>query len=484
MSTSTRTLRRRCQQLLGELCSITIAILTAKFIFSVLQHALVDQHTQRIKINKSLKIALADWHVLQYTLLRPASLYHLVPTAPTMLAGCDASGEGMGGFFLDLGDSQPTPIAWRYQFPTHIQTQLISPSNPKGLINNSHLELAAIIASTSLMLRHADTCPQTLLCMSDNTPAVSWIQRGSTSSTGPSAKLLRILYLLGRQNPFTVSALYNPGKSNTVAHFLSRSFAYSDNSVLSRLWATTQRSWSLAQLTNEEASKLISAVSKTTSPGACQLPEQDPSKQHGSSGSPFAAQSNWTHTLTVSRTTSPRYNFLPDNTGQDAWLPPIARSALERWKQPFVPWDRRSPVWGKGILDSTKRGTSTSISPASCRHIPRRTHHRTGKNPSHYPSPSTQRNFVTASARQSTRRSQTCCSSPFISSSAQGNMPSLPVQMPRLSGSATHTSSSATANCIGIQHQTKSGKPSQQSAWNLTGRKRSPGRDHWPITFR
>ncbi|MFN9978568.1 MAG: hypothetical protein ACK53Y_01575, partial [bacterium] len=109
---------------MGELRSVALAIPSAKYLFSLLQHALVDQPGPRIRINALLRHSLADWRHLLTSLLQPVSLHHLVPTAPTSMAACDASKDGMGGFILPL-QQQSTPIAWGVPFAQVVRDRLV-----------------------------------------------------------------------------------------------------------------------------------------------------------------------------------------------------------------------------------------------------------------------------------------------------------------------------------------------------------------------
>jgi hypothetical protein len=63
-----RTSRTKWLKLLGELRSMASAIQGARFLFSVLQHVLVDQPGPRIRLSALVKTALRDWLHLATTL--------------------------------------------------------------------------------------------------------------------------------------------------------------------------------------------------------------------------------------------------------------------------------------------------------------------------------------------------------------------------------------------------------------------------------
>jgi hypothetical protein len=390
-----------------------------------------------------------------------------------MIAGCEASRAGMGGFLMDLTRPGSPPLAWRYPFPNAIQDELVSASNPTGVINNSHLELAAIVASTFLMLHYSSGSFHTFLCSSDSIPAVSWIRRGSTSSIGPTARLLCVLHQLGRTTPFTVSALFTPGLLNTVADFLSRSFHVSDAAVLQPLADVTQHSWTLAPLPSDTAYTLISALSNTTSLVACQRPDPAPSTQPGTSGFPFAHQSTWIPTSQTSTIPSPPYSFLPDNTVQDTWLPQVVLSVLEQWKRPFEPWDRRSPAWGSRIHASIPPAASTSASPDNLPH--KKTLAPTAKNPSRWPSSYMPPNLASMPGHRNMPPLPICSSWPSTSCSSQVNMPTPEAQMLPRSAFAMPISTSTIDDCAGVPQPSNNGTLSRRWPWNLIAKRTASG---------
>lgn len=149
----------------------------ASYLFSILQHVLVDQpNTTRLRLNPLVKLALLDWETLASTLhatLMPITA--LTPCAPGYLGTVDASGTGLGGFWIGTTFGQPIqPIAFRYQFPPSIATTLISLTKPTGTLTNSDFELAALVTGATMLASHIPLHHATLWCASDNTPAISW----------------------------------------------------------------------------------------------------------------------------------------------------------------------------------------------------------------------------------------------------------------------------------------------------------------------
>lgn len=142
-----RTSRRQWQRLLGELRHMGMAIRGARFLFSVLQNVLTDSSSRRLRLTPLVKAALLDWLHLSETLASlPVPITALVPKAPSYAGAVDASGDGCGGFWLATQyGALPQPIAFRWKFPTHIATELITATNPTGTVSNSDFELAALV---------------------------------------------------------------------------------------------------------------------------------------------------------------------------------------------------------------------------------------------------------------------------------------------------------------------------------------------------
>ncbi len=246
-----RTSRRKWQQLLGELRHMAMAVRGASYLFSILQHVLVDQpNASRVRLNPLVHAALADWCHLAATLAtNPVPITTLVPRAPSYVGAVDASQQGLVGFWISSRfGHHPQPTAFRHPFPPNIQAQLVSHSNPMGHITNSDLELSALVAGAATLANTAPTHHALLLCTSDNTPAVSWCGKGSTSTKNPSAFLLWWLALLCRLYRFDLKVVHVPGTTNLIADFCSHSFFLSDQAFLTELQRRfpTQPSWQIA----------------------------------------------------------------------------------------------------------------------------------------------------------------------------------------------------------------------------------------------
>ncbi len=148
-----------------------------------------------------MRDAITDLHHLALDLgSRPTRLGEVVPDLPVALGTADASGAGMGGVWLSA-DPHFRPLVWRATFPSHVQTDLVSTSNPRGKINNSDLELAGQIAHLDVLNHHNDCRERTVCTLTDNISARSWQRKAPKQPWVP---------------PLTYSA-FKPSTSNTTA---------------------------------------------------------------------------------------------------------------------------------------------------------------------------------------------------------------------------------------------------------------------------
>jgi hypothetical protein len=85
------TTRKQWQQLLGELCSMMLALHSSLLLFSVLQNVLKGTHC-RMRLTGLTKRALHDWLVMLHEVAtHPVPIAFIVPRAPKYLAATDAS---------------------------------------------------------------------------------------------------------------------------------------------------------------------------------------------------------------------------------------------------------------------------------------------------------------------------------------------------------------------------------------------------------
>jgi hypothetical protein len=190
-------------QLLGELRSMTLGLTGAQGLFSTLQecfHHPVESH--RLRLTAPTHDFLADFKVLAATAgTRPTRLNELLPQEPSTLGCTDAAARRMGGVvFVPRPDGSLQPFLWRSRFQDAIINRLVTSSNRGGDITNSDLELAGSVAQHDIIAQHFDTRGHTLHNFHENTAAVWWQCKGSTTTTKAAAYLLRLQSLHQRHH--------------------------------------------------------------------------------------------------------------------------------------------------------------------------------------------------------------------------------------------------------------------------------------------
>jgi hypothetical protein len=235
----------------------------------------------------------------------------------------------------------------RHALPATIRRSLVTHTNPEGTLTNSELELAAIILGSSLAASNAQTQHSSILVASDNTPAIAWTNKGSTTSTSTNAYLLHWLARQRRAFSYDLVACYTPGPSNTIADACSRLFHLNDVNFLNHMNRIhpVQPCWTLAQIPSARISELNWALSKQLLQLESLSPTEGLGIPPGRYGNTSAHNCTATPTWHTSMTPSHSYKYSPTATEPAPWFPVGLQSALELWKVPFVPWGRRSPHW-------------------------------------------------------------------------------------------------------------------------------------------
>jgi hypothetical protein len=200
----------------------------------------------------------------------------------------------------------------------------------------------------------------------------------------------------------------------------------------------------------------------TMSPMESPRLEPQPTTTRGTYGSPSVTPLMSSPTCKTSMTPFRPFNYLPKDIGWAAWLPAVLKSALEQWRQPFVPWARRWPQWGFGTHASHLLAPSTYGSNDYLLAMSATTQARTVKNPSLSMSSSTLQQLSPRTRATGHTPSPTCCSSPTTFSCDQANTPSPKTQTQRRSASSTRISSAAIGGSTGQQPCHVTGPMSQK----------------------
>jgi hypothetical protein len=224
-----RTSTKKWQQVIRELRSMALAIPGAHGLFCSLQEALrhkVNDGT-RARFGRHVHAFLQDFRWLADELVsRPTSMLKVVPSSnPGTIGACDASHMGMGGvLFIPQLDGAIKPYLWRSPFPSKVTRQLVSTVNPGGGINNSDLELAGSVVQHDLLCQLANVEDITVHTCYENTATVCWQRKGSATTVGPVAYLLRLQSLHQRHYRYAPLHGYIPGVVSLMIDVTTRSW--------------------------------------------------------------------------------------------------------------------------------------------------------------------------------------------------------------------------------------------------------------------
>jgi hypothetical protein len=157
--------------------------------FSLLHEAFRHSDGGRIPLTDGVHDALDDIrHIATDLTDRPTHLCEIIPQAPTITGACDTAKAGMGGVIFG---ATREPVLWRAPFPADIQSDVVAANNPTGSTANSDLELAGTIAQHDVAAHLGKVRHRTIGTLTNNTPALAWQRKGSITTTGPAAYLLR-----------------------------------------------------------------------------------------------------------------------------------------------------------------------------------------------------------------------------------------------------------------------------------------------------
>jgi hypothetical protein len=351
------------QKLIGELQSMILALPGGKGLFSTLYTGYLEAlQSNRLRITRPIRDALLDLTDLAADLQnRPTRIGELVDTVPAAYGTADASGTGMGGVWLSADPNFPL-FLWRTAFTGSVQQRLVTKENPSGSITNSDLELMGQIAAQDLIVQLFDCRERTLALFTDNVSARAWQRKGSCTTLGPAAYLLRLLSLHQRHFRYRSTFDYLPGPLNVMADDVSRRWDLSDDLLLTHFntaYPQTQP-WQLLSLRPTMLSALITALSCKRCNRALFLPDLDPATLPGFDGPTIAT--HWVSHRYAPNSTI-RYHSsksLPIVTEPAASHPVVKLSDLVPWKGPSALSPRQWPYWGPQtpVLQNTDNRTT------------------------------------------------------------------------------------------------------------------------------
>jgi hypothetical protein len=284
---------------------------------------------------------------------RVTQLEELVAGDPIHIGACDAAKEGMGGvWFPDEGP----PLLWRYPFPPLVQDQIVSYDNPTGRLTNSDLELAGTVMHQAILGSHAQVDGETAHTLCDNTPAVAWQSKGSTTTTKPVADLLRLAAFIRRDQHCNHRISHISGADNRMGDNAIRRWDLDDEKLLSHFNSVYPQiqSWRLCHPAQQLSSKVISMLCRSTSSEASAPQEWFRPKTPGESGALSVPRSTLTQDLVPTKTPFPSCTPSHAAGATVAWHPTGSRSALAQRRMPYERWARRFPSWGPLTHASTR----------------------------------------------------------------------------------------------------------------------------------
>jgi hypothetical protein len=337
---------KKWHKVLGELRSMVLAIPGGQGLFSTLQAGFQHTDRHRIKIDRPIREYLDDMEVLANSLAeRPTRLAEIVPDDPLAIAACDAAGMGMGGvaFALDL-----RPLLWREPFPDHIQHRLVSSNNRNGDLTNSDFELAGVIAQQDITAQHWDLRESTVSFLNDNTPAISRSTKGSITTKGAAAYLLRIASLHQRHHRYLATYDHISGLANAMADDCSRLWHLDDSQFVAYFnqMYPQKLPWRFVPLRKSMRSALISALQTKRVEPQSYLNVPTHRTAPGTSGSISAVSTTSTPFWKRSKTQKPTSKSLANVTATGDEPKMVSPSDLAQWRTPYVQSARRWPAWG------------------------------------------------------------------------------------------------------------------------------------------
>ena len=348
-----RTSRRKWQQLLGEIRSMTLAIPGGRGLLSQLQAVLTYSPTarpsDRLNLLRPVHDQLDDLRWLARDLgSRPTQWGEVVDGDPAFLGAVDASADGMGGIWLDALETLP-PLLWRQPFPPTVSQSVISWSNPTGSLTNSDLEEAGLICHQDILAQQYDLRERTICSLSDNTPAIARDRKGSTSSDSAAAYLCRVAALHQRAYRYRLRTSHVPGSLNVMADTLSRRWDLTDSQML-HLFNTSfpqAQPWAISQLRPAMNSSVMQALWKER----CGTDFLQDATLHpaptGISGVRSVNNIAWRPTLPRQKIQSLGFKSSVSEYATAGLHPMATLSDLAQWQTPSYLLHRRTPCWVK-----------------------------------------------------------------------------------------------------------------------------------------
>jgi hypothetical protein len=318
----------------------------------VLQEA-IAKNRQRIKVRGVICLQLKTFQSLLVSTTLPTSMYELVYGDPIYKGATDAAKAGMGGVcFVDQ-----EAILWREPFSLEVQQKLVSTKNPTGTLTNSDLELAATIAQHHILEEAGyPMAGESTHNFCNNTPAVAWQTKGSTSTTQVTADLLRHAALHQRDTGHVQRFEHLAGERNVMADDASRLWTKTDANLLlyfNEKYPQT-KPWRMHHLSPPVLSKLTSLLCRKKWLPESPLSEPKPRKHTGKSGYNSVPISEPIRASSTFETPSPFSKSSCNNFEMENLHPVVNPSQLAMLRTRPARWARQWPNWGPGTTERTQ----------------------------------------------------------------------------------------------------------------------------------
>ena len=254
----------------------------------------------------------------------------------------------MGGVWFG-NNTTDHPTLLRQAFLPEITTSLVTYDNPHGTISNSDLELAGHVAHNNVLASIANIGSTTVASYKDNTPALYWTKKGSTSTSVPAAYLLRLQALHQRHYGYHNRTAHIAGTANVMADDCSRLWHLTDEQLLTHFNSHYPQSlpWQQCTLRPEMNSALLSALQRKRQPPESFLLQLQRLKHGGSSGWQSVQSGKSTQSKIPAQPTPPTTSrHLPTKYGQGKSPRAENHANLETWRPLYAQLARRLPYWG------------------------------------------------------------------------------------------------------------------------------------------
>ena len=286
---------KRFQELAGKLQHASFGIPGGKGMFSPI-YAAMKGDPEFVTITSNLRRTLEDWRTMvQHFHRHPTPTRLLVAGDPHIVQYTDACRLGAGGV-VTSGLLHTYPIVWQVEWPDSIKALFDT-----LVLTINDLELAGMLLGWMVLDDLAPSLEFMHIGMfADNTSAISWVHKGSTTTSSAAGALLRFLHLRMRERrASSCIPIHIAGNQNDMADISSRAFKsgkyfHAKTNLTNYFNTHFKQSTSWTEYTHPSAwvSRVISSLLGTPLPMASlqRLPMKD--KNTGPTGQPIATTSS------------------------------------------------------------------------------------------------------------------------------------------------------------------------------------------------